>query len=79
MKNRKKLLLFSLAALLCANMMAETASAVEIPSATSTNQVISPMTEETEWVYRSYNGKYQRRLWSITYGYWLTDWIDCVV
>lgn len=30
--------------------------------------------EETEWVVRFYDGLIQRRLWSITYGYWLTDW-----
>ena len=30
--------------------------------------------EETIWYYRVYNGLLQRRLWSITYGYWLTDW-----
>ncbi len=38
---------------------------------------IQPRVEETEWIYRTYNGKKQKRLWSITHGYWLTDWIDC--
>jgi hypothetical protein len=33
--------------------------------------------EEFMWFYRIYNGKQQMRLWSITYGYWATDWIDC--
>lgn len=32
--------------------------------------------EETMWVYRTTDtGLFQKRLWSITYGYWLTDWI----
>jgi len=31
--------------------------------------------EETEWYYRIYGDLFQRRLWSITYGYWKTDWI----
>lgn len=32
--------------------------------------------EETEWYYRiTESGLIQRRLWSITYGYWKTDWI----
>lgn len=31
--------------------------------------------EETQWVFRCWNGLLQMRLWSITYGYWLTDWI----
>lgn len=31
--------------------------------------------EETIWYYRvTSDGLFQRRLWSITYGYWLTDW-----
>ncbi len=37
---------------------------------------ISPLSEQTEWVTRIYNGKRQIRLWSITYNKWLTDWID---
>lgn len=36
----------------------------------------SPRAEELEWVFRYYNGKYQCRLWSHTYGVWRTDWID---
>lgn len=32
--------------------------------------------EETEWVFRETDdGLLQMRLWSITYGYWKTDWI----
>lgn len=32
--------------------------------------------EETTWVFRTTaSGLLQKRLWSITYGYWLTDWI----
>ena len=31
--------------------------------------------EETQWVFRCWNGILEMRLWSITYGYWLTDWI----
>lgn len=31
--------------------------------------------EETVWYYRIYDNLYQKRLWSITYGYWKTDWI----
>lgn len=33
--------------------------------------------EEFMWFYRWVNGKQQKRLWSLTYGYWVTDWIDC--
>lgn len=31
--------------------------------------------EQTEWRYRVYNGQPQKRLWSITYERWLTDWM----
>lgn len=32
--------------------------------------------EETVWCFRTYHGVRQMRLWSLTYGHWLTDWID---
>lgn len=31
--------------------------------------------EETEWKIRVNNGVLEKRLWSITYGRWLTDWM----
>ena len=35
-----------------------------------------PRAEETQWYYRiTDDGLFQKRLWSITYGYWKTDWI----
>ena len=45
-------------------------------SAASAQTEISPRSEETVWVVRYVNGKRQRRLWSLTYEYWLTDWMD---
>lgn len=30
--------------------------------------------EETEWRFRVVDGRLQKRLWSITYNRWLTDW-----
>lgn len=39
------------------------------------DSIATPYAEETEWVYRFYDGKYQKRLWSITYEKWLTNWI----
>lgn len=56
-----------------------TASAVEskaTDTVTPSGEQITPRTEETVWVTRVYNGKKQIRLWSITEGIWLTDWID---
>ena len=36
----------------------------------------STQAEETCWYFRTVNGIRQMRQWSITYGKWLTDWID---
>ncbi|MCQ4935136.1 MULTISPECIES: hypothetical protein [Anaerotignum] len=36
--------------------------------------VITPMAEQTEWRYRLVDGDWQKRLWSLTYGKWLTEW-----
>lgn len=36
----------------------------------------SVQAEETEWFFRINNGRLEKRLWSYTYGKWLTDWID---
>ena len=43
----------------------------------STGKDPGPMRpEETMWFYRTTeSGLFQKRLWSLTYGYWLTDWI----
>lgn len=32
--------------------------------------------EVFKWFYRNHNGMLQKRLWSLTYEYWVTDWID---
>ena len=31
--------------------------------------------EQTQWYFRINNGVLEKRLWSITYQRWLTDWI----
>lgn len=40
-------------------------------------EVSGAYAQKTQWVYRTYKGRRQMRLWSITEGRWLTDWIDC--
>ena len=38
---------------------------------------VMPVAEQTQWYVRvNEEGQLQKRLWSITYGVWLTDWID---
>lgn len=80
---KKRVLILALTSLLCLNLMAMPAFAAEAPenpvSAETNTEVVSPMAEETEWVYRINDGVWQKRLWSLTYAVWLTDWIDCVV
>ena len=47
----------------------EISAAVVVPDS-------SPQAEETGWFFRTTNdGLLQKRLWSYTYGIWLTDWI----
>lgn len=36
---------------------------------------VTPYSEETKWYYRTVDGKLQKRLWSLTYKKWLTNWI----
>ena len=79
MKNKKKTLLFIFAALMTMNVIATSALAADIPSAAPNGSIITPQAEETEWVYRYYNGVLQKRLWSNTYAKWLTDWINVQV
>lgn len=33
--------------------------------------------DRVEWVYMPINGVKHKRLWSLTRGIWLTDWIPC--
>lgn len=46
------------------------------PNPAESQSTTESRTSEVVWYTRTYNGKLQKRLWSITYGVWLTDWID---
>jgi len=37
---------------------------------------ITIMTEQTTWVHRVYKGIRQKRLWSLTYNRWKTNWMN---
>lgn len=76
MKNKKKPLLFIFAALLTMNVIATSAFAVASPKSALNDTIITPQSEQTEWIFRNNNGVIQKRLWSITYGVWLTDWMN---
>lgn len=42
---------------------------------TSKVNIIAPMAEQVSWYYRDILGGKQKRLWSHTYGHWITAWI----
>lgn len=78
----KRLISFLLSVIICLSL---TAGAFAAPLTTpdgSDSEIIavksgeSTRAEETTWYFRIKNGILQMRLWSITYGIWLTDWID---
>lgn len=73
----KKIALMFITVLMMLSMTALPVAAMECPPDSSSPATVQPRADETEWVYRTYNGKRQMRLWSITYQHWLTDWIDC--
>ena len=37
--------------------------------------IVEPKKEQSEWMYTVINGVLHKRLWSNTYGIWLTEWI----
>ena len=39
---------------------------------------IAPLTEYTRIYWRTWNGNLQFRVWGITSGRWITDWINAV-
>ena len=80
MKFRKLVICFVSTLVMCSALIG-TASAADVdyvqPMASSTSNEISPYAEETMWYTRinPQTGKPEKRLWSITNGKWLTDWI----
>ena len=47
------------------------------PEPVSVGETVSPNAEQTQWIFRVLeDGTLQKRLWSLTYQEWLTDWID---
>lgn len=77
MKLKRLLVSVMLVFVMCVSLLGTVASAAEytpVPQTVSDGE-ITPMAEETVWYFRNYNGQLQKRLWSITEGKWLTDWM----
>lgn len=75
----KRVLTFFIALILCCTLFAPVAFAEDLGTADSTvvsaGGTAEPQVEQKAWVWREHNGYYEKRLWSLTYGKWLTDWI----
>ncbi len=80
MKTKRLLIALALALVTIGNCAAAgtiEASPSPLPDSLVAGQGVAPQSEETVWYTRiGPNGKKQKRLWSITDGCWLTDWID---
>jgi len=73
---KKKLITTLIIALLSLNVLPINAAAEAVIPAAIVEEPATPASEETVWYNRIYNGKLQRRLWSLTYQKWLTEWED---
>ena len=73
----KKIVLTFITVLMMLSMTALPVMAMECSLDSASPATVQPRIDETKWFNRMYNGKKQMRLWSITEGCWLTDWIDC--
>lgn len=56
----------------CNSVYAEDGVKVSIQNC---ENIVSERVEQTRWYYRVRDGIKEKRLWSITYGYWKTDWM----
>lgn len=76
----KQRILTSIAALLCALTLFATGLAPAYASAPPSDEGgISTQAEEFCWYFRMNHGVKEMRLWSITKGQWVTDWVPCPV
>lgn len=75
----KKKLMTLLLIMLMAFTFAIPAMATEVvvvPVEVTGEQTVTPHTEMTRAYFRTYRGQLQMRIWSMTNGRWLTDWIN---
>jgi len=71
----KKLFAFLLVLqMLCTPAFAAEVTVPETVSTGTEQTEVQPRAEQTKWYYRVNNGVLEKRLWSLTYGYWKTDW-----
>ena len=77
----KRIISLIIALVMCFSLSSPVfAESIDTPEEETTLELVieddQTRAEETEWYYRiTGDGLFQRRLWSITYRKWLTDWI----
>ena len=75
----KRIITLFITLIMCSTLLVPSAFAdvAEADSSVSAKEtsIVEPLVEQTAWVWRINNGYYEKRLWSNTYGKWLTDWI----
>lgn len=75
MKNRmKKVLPYVILSVLIFSNIPNNVYSVSQETTSKVN-IIEPQAEQVSWYYRDVLGGKQKRLWSHTYGHWMTDWI----
>lgn len=75
----KNLFTILLTIIICVSLCIPTYAAEHVSEVNlqTTDNLIFIRAEQTRWYYREYNSIKQKRLWSITHGYWKTNWINC--
>lgn len=75
----KRILSFMFSILFVFSIISIPADANKLQDETIYNCEIKPSmrAEQLTYHYRTYNGRTQYRIWSITLGKWKTNWINC--
>jgi len=77
---KKRLLMFFIICVMSLSFAAPAMAATTFPTQTicetSGQESSTEETEMTQIYHRWYEGRLQFRVWSITYGRWLTEWTD---
>ena len=75
---KKRLMAFFLVVVIAMSLVvpATATEAVEVKQAyvTTEQYAVVPFTEMIQPFFRTYNGRLQVRIWSLTWGRWITDW-----
>ncbi len=71
----KKRILTAVVAMCCALTLCSAGVAPAMASSLPSASNAITRAEEFRWYYRNNNGVEEMRLWSLTYQYWVTDWV----